>query len=275
MSFLKKNFNLIKIKNMQVVKFWKLIWSYYKTRIKNKNNKTLIIVWIWAPNLVDVDALRNSEIFNKAWYDIITPEYYWFCRSEWEFTPENSIKTFLDTKNYFKNWILIDVYSWEKIRVNYNNFIFLWMSYGWWVVPLLPKYDKEVKNIAMFYPVTDYTTFGSYWVKEETADDFANSIRRWFSKIYNSIDLPIWGKHFQDKTELIPVKNIKYLKWINLFIAHGTKDISINYQTTRKYFKKLKELYPNWNYKYNQYKWLWHWLDTMIKWSYDMIEFFW
>ncbi len=256
---------------MKVIKFWKIVWSYYESE---KKSNTLIIVAIWAPNLMDVDSLRNADILTKAWYDVITPEYYGFCRSEWKFTPKNSIKTLLDTKNFFKNWVIENIYNWEKIKVKYKNFIFLWMSYWWWVVPLLPKYDKEVKNIAMFYPVVDYLSFWKRWVKEETVEDFCNSIYRGFSKIYNSIKLPIWKKQFKDETEYIPIKNMKYMKWVNTFLAHWTEDISIYYKKTSEYYTELKKIFPNWNIVYKEYKWFWHGFDTMEKWTYDMIKFF-
>lgn len=257
--------------NTKTVKFWKLVWTYYKS---SKITDSLVIVAIWAPNLMDVDSLRNAEILTELWYDVITPEYYWFCRSEWKFTPKNSIKTLIDTKNIFTNWIIQDVYSGDEIQVKYKNFIFLWMSYWWWVVPLLPKYDKEIKNIAMFYPVTDYSTFWKRWVKEETVDDFCNAIYRWFSKIYNSINLPIWKKQFNDETEYIPVKNMEYLDWINLFLAHGTSDKSIYYKKTKEYYQKLKQLFPLWNIEYIEYTEKWHGTETMFPATYDMIKFF-
>lgn len=76
-----------------------------------------MIVAIGAPNLVDVDSLRNAEILMDAGYDIITPEYYGFCRSGRDFTPMNSIQTLLDTKNVFSGGEVTDVYSGENITV--------------------------------------------------------------------------------------------------------------------------------------------------------------
>lgn len=256
---------------MKVVKFWKLVWTYYQAE---KESDTLIIVAIWAPNLMDVDNLRNANILTNLWYDVISPEYYGFCRSEGRFTPKNSIKTLIDTKNFFKSWVLKSVYSWENIKVSYKNFIFLGMSYGWWVVPLLPKYDKEIKNIAMFYPVTDYSSFWKRWVKEETVEDFCNSIYRWFSKIYRSINLTIWKKQFSDSTPYIPIKNIKYLENSNIFLAHGTLDKSIYYKKTSEYYEKIKKEFPDINIVYKEYSWAWHWVDTMFPATYEMIDFF-
>ncbi len=254
---------------MKVLRFWKLVWTYYKSKIKTG---TLIIVAIWAPNLMDIDSLRNADILTNAWYDVVTPEYYGFCRSLGRFTPKNSIKTLIDTKNFFTNWVATDVYSWEKVKLKYKKFIFIGMSYGWWVVPLLPQFDKTINNIALFYPVIDYNSFWKRWVTEETVEDFLNSIKRWFKKIYSWINLPIWTKHFQDKTDLIPINNIKYLKNTNIFLAHGTEDKSIYYKKTREYYEKLKNYNIKWNYIYKEYIWLWHWTDTMRKASYDFVE---
>ena len=254
---------------MELLKFWKLIWAFY--RAKNPLHK-LIIVWIWAPNLVDVDNLRNAYILTDAWYDVIVPDYYGFCRSEGKFTPMNSIRTFLDTKKFFSDWIATNVYTWENFKISYKDFIFLGLSYGWGAALLLPKFDKTIKKIWVFYPITNYTSLGKYWGKEETVEDFLNSINLWFKKIYKWINLPVWEKHFEDKTNLIPLENIKYLKNTTLFLAHGTKDISICYEKTKEFYEKLKKLNPQGNYCCNLYENLWHGKETMIPATIDFIK---
>ena len=256
---------------MQILKFWDLFWSYYQSETKTDK---LIIVAIWAPNLMDIDNLRNAKILTQAWYDIVTPEYYWFCRSSWKFTPKNSIKTLLDTRRFFIDWEAYSIYSGKKVKVQYNDFIFLGISYGGWVVSLLPKYDDTISKIAMFYPVTNYSTFGKRWVKEETVEDFLRTLKEWFSRFFRWIDLPIWKKHLRDKTDMIPIKNLKYLENSKVFLAHWTNDTSIYYKKTREYYQELKEKFPNGNYKYIEYEWLWHWESTMFSASYDMIKFF-
>ena len=68
--------------------------------------------------------------------------------------------------------------------LDYPEIIFLGMSYGGGVVPLLPKFCPEIRTIGLLYPVTDYRSFGKRGVKEETVEDFLASIRRGFSAQY-------------------------------------------------------------------------------------------
>ena len=255
---------------MDLLKFWDLVWWFYKS---SKKTDTMVVVALWAPGLFDIDNLRESDILLDAWYDIIVPEYYWFCRSSWIFTPKNCVKTLLDTKENFTNGEQLDIYSWEKYKNNYNNFIFIGFSFGWAVVWCLPKFDSEIKSIAMIYPVLDYSTLWKKWVKEETAKDFIDVINRWFWNIYRGYDLSVWHEQFNDKLWLTPSENISYMKDVNLFISHGYEDESLYYKRTKEYYEKLKGLFPKWNYLYKEYKWSWHDIITMKKSIIDLINF--
>lgn len=256
---------------MKLLRFWDVVWWFYES---DNPNWKLIIVAVWAPSLFDIDNLRNVQIFLNSWYDVIVPEYYWFCRSWWLFTPENCIKTLIDTKNIFKSWKQLNVYTGEKYKFNYKDFIFVWMSFWWWVVWWLPKFDTEIKNIAMIYPVIEYSTFWKRWVVEDKVSDFIDEIDRWFSEIFRWYNLPIWNNHFSDNLWLTPFENIDNMENINLFLSHWTEDKSIYYKKTKEYYETLNNKFPNWNFVYKEYKWLWHDINTMNNSAKDIIKFF-
>ncbi|HRI36668.1 MAG TPA: hypothetical protein PK765_06505 [bacterium] len=62
--------------------------------------------------------------------------------------------------------------------VSYDRFVFMGISYGGGVVPILPRYDEAIDTIACFYPVLEYASLGLRGVQEETVDDFLGAIRR-------------------------------------------------------------------------------------------------
>ncbi len=246
-----------------------LVLWYYRAKIPNGK---CIIVAIGAPNLMDVDSLRNVEILTSFWYDVIVPEYYWFCRSTWIFTPMNSVQTLIDSHSIAKgekNSSLIKVYSGENITMNYTDISFLWMSYGGFAVLVLPKFLPEATKIWAFYPVTEYSSFWNRWVKEETVLDFLASIRRWFSPLYRGIDDPIWEEQFSDILGLSPLFETRFLAWSSVFLAHGTADESIYYSKTREYYEKISHEFPDNNIVYREYQNLGHGISTMFPASYE------
>jgi dienelactone hydrolase len=255
---------------MKVIAYWDIVGSFYQS---DSENARLIIVAMWAPNLEDIDALRYVELYLQAWYDIIVPEYYWYCRSWGIFTPANSIQTLLDTKNIFTSWSVKNIFSGELLTVKYENIYFVWMSYGAGVVAMLAKYDSDIKNIALIYPVLSYQSLWKIGFTEESGSDFKKVLQEWYSQIYRGIELPIWEEHFQDLTEYIPEQNIDSLKWVNIFLSHGTLDTVINNTRTKKFHQNIRTMFPENTCIYKEYIW-WH-DDLVLKKSIeDIILFF-
>ncbi len=146
------------------------------------------------------------------------------------------------------------------------------MSYGGGVVPLLPKFCPEIRTIGLFYPVTDYRSFGKRGVKEETVEDFLASIRRGFSSQYRGIDLPVWKSQFEDALGLTSFLETEALKGVRVFLAHGTEDRSIFYKKTSEYAEKLRREFPENDVEYREYAGLEHGLSTMIPATKDFLE---
>lgn len=156
--------------------------------------------------------------------------------------------------------------------VRYERFVFLGLSYGGGVVPLLPRFDASIDTVGMFYPVTEYSSFGKCGVAEETVEDFLGAVYRGFSNQYRGIDRAEWTSHFRDRSGLTPLANIKYLEDARVFLAHGTVDQSIYYKKTEKYYEILHERFPKNNIVYREYLGKRHGSETMIPATIDFIE---
>ena len=258
------------ITRMQTIQFSKLVWVFYPTR---SLSKWLIIVAIWAPNIEDIESLRNASILTDAWYDVFVPEYYWFCRSNGKFSPMNSILSLLDSYKIFANgYICHDIYTWSFFQKKYQNIIFLWLSYGGWLVLALPRFCKAIHTIWAFYPVVEYRWLWKCGT-EESGPDFLLCLRRQFWHLYRLSKKSLWKDHFSHKNNLAPIEsiNMKHLKWLNIFLAHGKKDTSIKYVRTEKYSKKITWFHPK-NHRCIIYPDTGHGYETLIPASYDFTQ---
>lgn len=254
----------------EILKFYNLVGTFYKSNIVSKD---LIIVAIGIPNLKDVDNLRNVDILNMYGYDVFVPDYYWFCRSGWKFSPKSCINTLIDSKKYFSwsNWI--NVSSWEEKFYKYWRISFLGLSFWWSLVSVLPRFDKSINEIWLFYPALEFSNLWKIWKPEESVDDFYNVIDRWYTNLYNWIKSKSFKDYFRDLTLFTPIKNIKYLNNTSVFIAHWTEDESINYSRSKDFYNKLKTLNNSWDFIYKEYKWTWHSWVTMKYASHEFMHF--
>lgn len=236
----------------------------YKTQLLKINNiagmhythdilsSTLIVYGIGAPVPPDNGMLSDSKIINKFDCDIFVPDYIGYGRSDGVFTPINCIKTFLSLYGLFidgcygKNY-----YSHLRIKLKYKRIIFIGKSLGGTYVPLLPRFNKNISEMAIFCPVVDSKSCGS--IKgEETNKDFLGSMKNdGYYHLYRGVLDKVWEKHLENKDDLSPMDNITYLFKSKLFIAHGKKDICVNYTKSVVYYNKIAKQYPD---RPNQFK---------------------
>lgn len=250
---------------MKIIRFGSLVGTFYPQ--KTSYSKWLIIVAIGAPNLEDIENLRNSDILNSNGYDIFVPEYYGYCRSGGLFSPSSSLQTLLDTYDAFCfGYVWDDISTSEKFIKKYKRIFFLGLSYGGSIVPIIPRFRPGILGIGCFYPVLEYLSLWKIGVPEETWEEFLRSIKNEFPYIYRGIKESTWNRHFQHKTDIIPTQshNIDVLKWINLFLAHWEDDISISFKRTKFYYQNLREHFPEQNIIYQQYPWMSHGWDTLM-----------
>lgn len=211
----------------------------------NKSN-TLIIYGLGAPVPPDNGNLPDAPIIINNGIDIFVPDYIGYGRSDGVFTPMNCIKTFLYLyKEFKKGCIGKNSYLKDRIKLKYQRIIFIGRSFGGTYIPLLPRFNSDINELAVFYPVVDSKSCGS--VKgEETNKDFLKSMKYdGYYHLYRGILNNIWKDHLENKDDLSPMDNIKYLKNVKLFIGHGKKDKCVNFSKSVKYFNNISKFYPN------------------------------
>ncbi|MCT4617250.1 MAG: prolyl oligopeptidase family serine peptidase [Candidatus Gracilibacteria bacterium] len=231
---------------MQIIRFGEIVGNYSRSE---KGSDTLFIYASGMPSIPCPNMEGYEKLINESGYDFFAPDYYGFFRSGKTFTPQSNIDTLLDTKNHFENSGKIqDVFSGEYSEIKYKNFVFVGESWGGGVVSLMPKFDKNIKNIALINPVFEYNNDLGY--DEEKIEDFLGVIDRGFKNLLRGFGGLEWEKHFQDSSGLTPTKNMKYLKACNVFLTHGDADDVINVNRARDFYEKLKNINPAGQFNY-------------------------
>lgn len=210
-----------------------------------KNTDTVLVYGIGGPTIPDNGNLPDAPFILKYNIDLFVPDYIGYGRSDGKFTPKNCVKTFLNIYDYLKKGITgISYYDMTKVKLKYKRILFLGRSLGGAYVPLLPKYNKEIKELCILYGAVDQKAQGK--IKgEETNKDFMRTMEKGgFKNLYRGVMSKIWYDHLENKDGLSPMDNIEYLKNSRVFIAHGKKDTCINYRKSEIYFEKIQRMLP-------------------------------
>ncbi len=213
---------------------------------ESKENTTLVIFAIGAPRPPDYGNLAEAPYLMKHKVDLFVPDYIGYARSDGKFTPLNCIKTLLQLYDAFsKGCIGTNYYSHIKKKMKYKRIIFIGKSFGGSYVPLLPRFNKEIKELGIFCPAVDNKSSGS--VKfEETNDDLLDSMKYdGYHHLYRGILTNQWKKNLNNEDGLSPMDNVSYLKGVKLFIAHGMKDTCISYTKSVRYYNKIVNSFPS------------------------------
>lgn len=206
---------------------------------------TVIIYGIGAPIPPDNGTLPDAGVLMQYDTDIFVPDYIGYGRSDGRFTPLNCIKTFLLLYDAFsKGCVAQNAYAHKSIRFQYKRIIVIGRSLGGTYVPLLPRFNQQIKELAIFCPVVDSKSCGSVPGEESNAD-FLRSMREdGYYHLYRGIRSPIWEKHLANEDDLSPMDNMHYLARAKLFIAHGKKDTCVHYTKSVRYHNELLQLFP-------------------------------
>lgn len=217
---------------------------------KKKKPDTLIIYGIGASIPPDNGTLLDARIIAQFETDIFVPDYIGFGRSDGRFTPRNCIQTFIILFNAFsKGYWVKNAYDNSQAFLHYKRIIVIGRSFGATYVPLLPRFNSQIKELAIFCPVVDSKTCGS--IKgEESNQDFLRSMKQdGYYHLYRGILTKEWESHLENNDDLSPMENIVFLKNVKLFIGHGKKDICVNFIKSKKYYQKIMQIFPKKKHK--------------------------
>lgn len=209
------------------------------------NTNTALVYAIGAPTVPDNGTLPDAPYIQEKGIDVIVPDYIGYGRSDGVFTPKNCIKTLLSLyEKISSGCVVANRYDRLSVKLKYKKVIFVGRSLGGAYVPLLPRFNSNIKALAIFYGAVDQAAQGEI-EGEETNPDLLESMKQdGYHHLYRGVTKPAWKKHLENKDGLSPMDNIKYLRNAKLFIAHGKKDTCIHYSKSVKYYQKIKSIFP-------------------------------
>lgn len=227
--------------NSTFYKIGPLAGMYYSN---GKKHSTVIVYGIGAPIVPDSGQLPDASVIMNYEVDLFVPDYFGYGRSDKQFTPLNCIKTFDFIFQQFRQGVYgLNHYANLKHYFQYRRIIFIGRSIGGTYVPLLPRFNSQIKELGILCPVVDSKSCGS--VKgEETNEIFLKSMQDdGYHHLYRGITNSVWKKHLENQDDLSPMDNIKHLKNVKLFIGHGKLDRCVHYSKSVKYYEKLIQYY--------------------------------
>ncbi len=216
---------------------------HYKSQF---STETLVIYGIGAPIPPDNGNLPDAPLILERKVDVFVPDYIGYGRSDGDFTPENCIKTFTDLfENFSSGCLAKNSYDSVSVRLKYSRIIFIGRSFGGTYIPVLPVFNPDIKELAVFYPVVDSKNCGSV-PGEETNEQFLRSMKEdGYHHLYRGVLDDKWVKHLGNEDDLSPMDNIRGLASARLFIAHGMKDPIVHYSHSENYYRKIFEAFPH------------------------------
>ena len=206
-------------------------------------SSTVVLYGKGAPSVPDSGKLKEARIVSAYKTDIFVPDYIGYGRSDGLFTPMNCIRTFLIMRKYLLSGAIGINYG-ERIRkkLEYKRVIIIGKSFGGRYVSLLPKFNKEIREIGLFSPALETSAYGK---GEESNEDFFRVMEKdGYSHMYRGVLSKKWKRHLEDIDALAPIKNIRHLGMAKIFIAHGMEDKSIRFSRSVSYYKRILDEFP-------------------------------
>lgn len=247
---------------------------YFNTK-KSNESRTLVIYGIGAPKVPDDGNLPDAKAIMEFQTDLFVPDYIGFGRSDGKFTPMNCIYTFTKLYKYFiEGCIGINTYEVSRLDLKYERVIFIGKSFAGDYIPLLPRFNKGIKELAIVSAVADSKSQGSI-AGEESNELFLDSINKdGYKYLYRGITDKIWISHLEDEDDLAPYDNINYLADSKFFIGHGKLDVCVHYSKSIEYYEKIIKIHKEKkdNFKLKLYSRGDHGSSTTNKACYDFLK---
>ena len=247
---------------IMLIRYGWLIANYHRGFTSN----SYLVIWLLGMPGIPIRTTDQDYVsFLSAWCDIVIPEYYWFGRSDGDFTPDGCLQTVIDTYNYFKKWWTIkDIWSKEEVIVtSYQEIIIIGNSFGAAFASRVVQQLPEVTTIWFISWAIEYSNMNQIWYIEETVDEIMRVLDEWgFAQMYRSATSNIRDIFYQDQRWQWYDEIIQDLSHKSIFIVHGDADESVHVSRSRKLYGQLQSINPLWNYQYLEIPKWWHWWIT-------------
>lgn len=213
---------------------------------------TVVIYGLGAPIPPDIGTLPDAPVLMEKPVDVFVPDYIGYGRSDGVFTPMGCIQTFLQLYDQLTQGCdARNSYHGVSTRLQYDRIIFIGRSFGGTYVPVLPRFNPRIRELAIFCPVVDSKNCGAV-LGEETNEQFLRSMKEdGYHHLYRGVVDPVWADHLENRDDLSPMDNIEYLSDAKLFIGHGMKDTCVHFSHSVDYHRRILKQFPD---KKGQYK---------------------
>lgn len=218
--------------------------TFYTRGTRRKRN---IVIWgKGAPTVPDNGGMLFAPAVLARNCDLFVFDYIGNGRSEGAFTPMNCVRTFLVLFDAFSRGCTgTEYYSMKRFRLKYRRVIPAGHSFGGRFLPQLHRFDKRIKEIGIFSSAMDTAKYGDLGKPEEKVTDFNRVMKNaGYAHLYRGILSKEWQRHWANKDSLAPANCIKDVKEVKVFIAHGKKDLSINYVRSKEYYNRIAAMFP-------------------------------
>ncbi len=232
-----KEFHPVENINFRLLKVGEIAGIHYKSPFPTD---AVVVYGIGAPIPPDNGHLPDVPIILAHNIDIFVPDYIGYGRSDGIFTPENCIKTFTNLQKSFSEGCSgFSGYEDKQVPLQYKRIIYIERNFGGTYVPVLPRFNEDIKELAIFCPVVDSKSCGSI-PGEETNESFFRSMKEdGYYHLYRGILDERWTHNLENEDDLSPMDNIRHLKNARLFIGHGQKDQVVHYSKSVEYYRRL------------------------------------
>ncbi len=212
-----------------------------------------------APGVPERPA-KEAEIVAQAGFDFIAPDYYGYGRSAGYFNTKNCIQTAYDTIQTFRQQIpVVSVYTPDELLLPYyEEIIVIGSSYGGWIAAAMPKFDEQLKEIALFYPALDRLDRNEYGYPESTDEDFLREYLLGYKSLYR---IEPWADPYDamlDIESLFSLSELSPLSETKVFVWHGSADEVIRCGRSRQLVDDLRQMNADGKYHYAEYYGLGH-----------------
>jgi len=215
--------------------------SYYL----EKNNGKAVIFCSGIPGTSSYKEIAKPYI--EAGFIFIHPKYLGSWESYGNFSIEGCKKTIIDFVNDLKNKKVRTIFG-ENFDVEIKEIYLVGHSFGG-SVALCAGAELDTKGIIALAPVIDYRVQGKENYEEEKMDWLYSFITAGFENVYRNLDETPWKEFCSHGSVLNANDYFEKLKTKKILLLHGTQDTSINYNRSKKFCSKLKDLGGDINYE--------------------------
>jgi predicted esterase len=206
--------------------------SYYL----EKNNGKAIIFCSGIPGTSSYVEIAKKYV-DKG-FIFIHPKYLGSWESYGNFSVENCKKTIVNFVNALKNKEVKTIFS-ENFDLEINEIYLFGHSFGG-SVALCSGAELAINGIIALAPVIDYRIQGKETYEEEKMDLLYCFIIAGFENVYRNFDKSEWKNFCSNGSILNANDYLGKLKEKRILLIHGTKDISVNYNRSKKFYLELK-----------------------------------